>query len=391
MTTKRKKTQKKIWYISRFRDRYELAENIRYDRKSPLLYTKDFVGSGNDDESCAYFRQLMALRSKSNWLELRGAFAELKNIAGNMSKVFRGYLLNSDFKPATIKEIGRWLGKNEAEAKVIMDELKDVGLLEEIDLPAFDTDGNESPKKSKKKSSSRKKKLKKKTSSHKKPVRARGRTGNSGGAQNSLKKKAKAKAKAKVKNKANVNANNVNDKSPREINNNRIHKSNALEENKADEAAAKCSDAALAPTTTPPLEPTKSDEGGAVIQFPAPSGSANHGPLHLGSVAKSMVHRYDQDAKDFAGEIYQALNLHRRWCPTSSSGRRELGSFASVWMKAKTSGLPPPELAQLWSRAIQEAQQIAKKLKSGKPSAVWCSVFNKILDKRCSENQCKAM
>jgi hypothetical protein len=89
----------KCWHISRFQQRYELPDDVRFDRKSPLLFIKSFVGSGTDDESCSYFRQLMSLRAKPNWLLLRGAFAEIVNISANASKIYRGYLLDSNFQP----------------------------------------------------------------------------------------------------------------------------------------------------------------------------------------------------------------------------------------------------------------------------------------------------
>ena len=177
-----------VWHISRFRERYELPEDVRLDRKSPLIYTKDFVGGGSDDESCAHWRQLMALRSKTNWLMLRGAFAELKNVAGNMSKEYRGYLLDSNFRPASVKEIGRWLGVVEKKAEKIIEELRDVGLLEYVALPQF----NGQPRK-------------------RKPSRARARPGKSGRAQKGTGKSGKSQAplkkKAKVKAKAKVNGN----------------------------------------------------------------------------------------------------------------------------------------------------------------------------------------
>lgn len=188
MTATKKKSKSKgviVWHVSRFRERYELPDDVYYDRKSPLLYTKDFIGSGNDDESCAYWRQLIALRSKPNWLALRGAFSEIKNIAGNMSNTFRGFLLNSRFEPASEKVIGRWLGIDEEQAKLILSELEDVGLLEQVDFPKFDTD-DDVPAKSKTKK--RKKAAKKKESTNKRKkvagknsVRIRGRKGNSAG------------------------------------------------------------------------------------------------------------------------------------------------------------------------------------------------------------------
>ena len=389
---KKAKTPKKIWYISRFRQRYELADNVRFDRKSPLKYTKDFVGSGSDNESCTYWRQLMALRSKQNWLMLRGAFAELKNIAGNVSKAYRGYLLNKDFEPATEKEIGRWLGVDEKRAKQILTELEDVGLLERVNLPKFDTGDDE-----KKKKKSSKKKTTKKTERARKSTRKSERT------RAPLKKKVKAKAKIKVnvKNKANGNIGNGNskrnNKSTRQKG--RKHKDNApdITGYEAAIASAKRSKAALAPTTTPPIKPQVADAGGSrVIPFKAPLGSDKRirNPKTIGHIVQGMMHKYDKDAQVFAFEIYETLGI--AYALDLPEASREIGCFASAWAKAKQTGLPPPVLDELYTRAVAEAGKIAKRRRQhpqrcNKPGAVWRTVFKRLLNKRCTELQCKAM
>lgn len=301
----------KVFHISRFRERYELPDDVRLNRKSPLVYTKDFVGGGSDDESCAHWRQLIALRSKRNWLALRGAFAELKNVAGNMSKEYRGYLLDSQFRPASVKEIGRWLGVGEKKAQSLINELSDVGLLERVICPQF----NGSPKSG----------------------RARRRPEKSGRRRKSLKKKVKAKVKGKVKKKVNGKGNTK----------------------RAKERQVK------SPTpTTRPLKPQLSAKGGSVIQFPDPPKLKN--TQLLGDIAKNMLHKYNPDSKRFALEIYQALQLP--WDPLSEPGKRELGCFASAWQKVERS-------EELRARAITEAKGVAKRKQNKKKGAVWVGIF----------------
>lgn len=265
----------KVWHISRFRERFELPEDVRLDRKTPLHYTKDFVGSGNDDESCNYYNQLMALRSnrsRSSYHKLKGILSDLKSIAGNKSKEYRGYLLDSNFKPASVKEIGRWLGYREKEAEKILQALKDVGLIEHVGMPKF----NGSPEKS---------------------GRARARPGKTVKRRKPLKRKTNGKAKVKEKEK-------------------KRHKVKPQKK---------------VPTpTTQPIKPQPSAKAGRVVQSAAPPELKNTDLL--GDVARRMLHRYDPRAKQFALEIYRALKL--TWDLNSEQGKRELGCFSSLWHSA---------------------------------------------------------
>ncbi|AQT69942.1 hypothetical protein STSP2_03142 [Anaerohalosphaera lusitana] len=135
---------KKVWRVYRFGPRYELADDIRICRESPLKFTKDFVGSGTDDESVGYAQQMVMLKNLPNWLTLRGAFAELKNIAANQSRLYRGYLL-FQFEPAQPRHIAMMLGIDEERAKVILEALESVGLLEKVAMPEFVEDDEGDP------------------------------------------------------------------------------------------------------------------------------------------------------------------------------------------------------------------------------------------------------
>lgn len=318
---------KRVWHISRFRERYELPDDVRYDRGSPLKYTKDFVGSGRDDESCAFWRQLMALRSKKNYDSLRGNFADLKCIAGNQSKEKRGYLLGSNFQPASAKEIGSWLRKNEKQARGIIKDLSEVGLLERVACPVF----NGSPEKS---------------------GRARKRPGKSGKRRKPLKKKTKAKIRKKVKTNVKTNG---------EGNTKRAKERQVKEH----------------PTpTTQSLKPQDFAKEGSVIHFPDPPKLKD--TQFLGHIARGILHKYNPEAKQFAVEIYQALELP--WDLKSEMGKRELGCFASIWQKViSVEGIPSPVINQLRARAISEAQKIAKRKQNKRRGAVWCHVFKNLI------------
>ncbi len=375
MPTARKKAgKKKVFCINRFRFRYELAEDVRFNRKSPLLFTKDFVGSGSDDESCSYWRQLLALRSKPNWLELRGAFAELKNIAGNTSKMYRGFLLNSNFEPASVRDIGRWLGCDEKKAQVIVAELLDVELLDCVDFPGFETDDKLAGKSKKRK---RKSPVKRTKTPPKKSGRSRKRTGKPGGARERtgthgkarapLKEKTNAKGKVKGKGKINANANGNGGR--RERNNNGKHR--ALEQ----ERQSKCK---ATPLSTLPRKSATGGRGTQSLVAPPKAAFNNRGPELLGDIVRDIKHKYDFDCKNFGGEIYETLGL--TFSPLSIRGRRELGAFASVWERAKTAGLPPDVLEDLRHRAVAEACKVAKRRqRCANVSAVWCHIFARLL------------
>lgn len=314
----------KVWHISRFRQRYELPDDVRLDRLGPLLYTKAFVGGGHDDESCAHFRQTMALRSKPDWLFLQGAFTELKNMAGNMSKEYRGYLLDSNFKPASVKEIGRWLGVGVKKAEKIIRELSDVGLIEHVPLPKF----NSKPQK---------------------------RTGKSGAKRRRPRKTGKKRAPFKKKAKVNPNPK-VNDKGKNEpTTKKRQHKSQSR----------------VPATTAQPIKPHESARGGLTVRSAAPSELKN--TEKAGDIAQQILHRYSSEAKEFGFEIYRALELP--WDPTSEEGKRELGCFASAWQKI--GNIPGKD--ELRDRAIAEARNIAKRKQNRKKGAVWCTVFKNLL------------
>lgn len=389
---------RKVWHITRFHQRYELPDDVRFDRKSPLLYTKDYVGSGTDDESCSYFKQMMELRTRPNWLELKGAFAELKNISANASKVYRGYLLDSNFQPASDEQIGSWLGLDSKESKELLIQLNQAGLIEQVTMPDFEQSKETKTKKLAKKTTAKKSTGKTKVTDKKKSslenlVDSRRATRKHESTRDALNKK--IKAKAKIKGKAKVKTNEKIDCEKKER-----KKYNRQSANKQKSRSLKGQDEQK---TKPPtagnesIEPTESDAGGSVIPFTGPLGSVKHtrtsndGPQAIGSIIAGIQHRYSPDAKAFAADVFEALQLNCQ--PDSIQGRRELGCFASLWMDALRSGIPPPELDRLRGRAVSEAKRLRRywRNRPGKIQAVWCKVFGDMVKKAKNGIQCNAV
>jgi len=317
----------------------------------------------------------MALRSKADWLILRGAFAELKNMAGNTSQTFRGYLLNSNFEAAGVKEIGRWIGLTEKQSKQILADLEDVGLLEQVDTPDFE-------KKKKSLGGGGGKKSGRSRGSPGKSGRKRRSPGKTGNKQNPLKKKVKVKVKVNGKTKVKKNIKKeLLLEGPDET-------SHSIKNMKTTAGASTTSakGSRSSPTTTPPLIPLESDAGESrVIPFKTPPESRRFSKTErLGEILRKNSHRYDTEAQAFAEEVYSALRVPNE--QDSANGRREMGNFAKAWMKAKNAGLEQGLLSELWSRTIEEAKKIGRKRKRyRKPSAVWRDIFNGQLSSRCSK------
>lgn len=154
---KKDKSKMMCWHVFHFEQRYELSGDSRYPREKPLMFTRDFVGSGDDDESACHYQQIQILKSKSNYLMLRGAFSELKSIAANRARSFREYILDQSNQPASNKTIGLWLGISEEQAEQILSDIAEAGLIELIPLPDFKPEKSTKTKLTKRKKSATKK------------------------------------------------------------------------------------------------------------------------------------------------------------------------------------------------------------------------------------------
>lgn len=377
-----------VWRIFHFGERFELSENIRKYRKSALEFSRDFVGDAGGDEAVGYNRQF-ALLSNGDGLNfglLYGVYRLLINLAAKQSRAFRGYLLDARNRPLTDAQIGKLLKIETKQMRKFLRQFASVDLLERVELPEFDMSINEPPPRngdgndrggSKKKSAAG-------TRKSRSGGRGRDRT------EISVRVRKPLKGNGKRVNKKHGNYVIDNDKNQRKTNNDkrRGDDSNALKGQIKGRTTT-------TPTTAPSFMPKASDAGGTVIDFTSPPGSAKQnrvGPQKLGDVVAGMEHRYHSDAKGFGSEIYRALKLP--FSPVSTQGRRELGSFASMWMKAKKKSLSHTVLDELWRRAIQEACKIAPRRRKGdNVSAIWCKVFNDLLAKRCSQSKsrCKTI
>ncbi|MBN2180377.1 MAG: hypothetical protein JW715_00575 [Sedimentisphaerales bacterium] len=337
-----------------------MTDDIRKERPGPLTYTKSVVTvSGlSKPAEVTHYERMRDLKSRPNRHLLRSIFEDLKNWTGGKHYGQRGYLITTDCKPASYMYLAAQLTVDLNELKEAMTELEQIGLLEIVVIDGhFDNSGSSrtQPDVSGQKRTPLKKRKNK-------------RIGN--GKVKEKNKSATAKVKSKTK----------------EIYNNK-HKEQTDNKQKESSQGQDEKSSTQSPPTTQPIEPTESDTGGLVIQFTNPLHSVNHTrsrrsePQHIGDIAAGMMHKYSPDAKSFAGDVFQALQLACK--PDSVQGRQELASFASIFMDASYSGLSPPALDALRERAIAEAKRIKKNWKSrqGKPAAVFVDVFKKMVNK----------
>lgn len=389
-----KRGPKRVWHIFRFKERFELPDDVRYCRRSPLQYTRDYVGSGQDDEAISYQQQMSVLKSRANRLQLRGAFHDLKEIAANRSRCYRGYLLNAKFEPATTKKIAQWLGLGTRQAGKLLRELEDIGLIEQVDLPKFDLSTNDEPPKEKK-GGGKGKKGKPKTGKRgtkktpkgqipdnpgraRKALRAKNETANGNGNDNgkgNLGEKETAKT-APTKSAPEEAEETTEHHSGREPPNLRLHQGLQAE-------------TPSSPAATPPSLPSDSDAGGDMPNTGNsghPPSSAFRQPQRLGAVLETMSDgspTYSSEAKEFGEKIFEAIGV--KHSPISPEGRRELGNFASAWTQAVSGGLLPTQITELWDKSVKDAQKInrqrGKKTFKRSAEAVWRYQFNARLSK----------
>ena len=139
------------WHVFRFHERFELADDQRFCRKGPLVYSRDYV-SAADDESATYLQQLDALSRRQNGLELEGAWSRIRRAASSRSRAYRGWLLTASNCPMSATEIGRKvLFCDPRRATRILKTLAEIGLIEQARCPTFDLSENEAPKRKRRK------------------------------------------------------------------------------------------------------------------------------------------------------------------------------------------------------------------------------------------------
>ncbi len=373
-------TSDTVWKIFRFTERFELPDDVKRSRKSPLLYCRDYVGGGSDDESISYIKQLTELRSKPGWHTALAAFYLLRNVAANQGRGLRGYLVDGRFRPASLETMSLWLDLDNKVTAQVLATLEEVGLLERVTAPDFeklvsgDDDSASDGERSRAAAS------------------GRGRRGAAAGdGAQPLKKKSKRKRKSKRKSKS--KALSASDKAE-----NTKEKEN---KNKADKARPGSrqgqggAEASASPPTTqekPTKKPKEADQSGSCDSARTQTRLAD---LSSEQKLRRVSTIYAPDCRQFGAEIFASLKVP--YDPGSVEGRRELGCFAAAWSEAQAVKLPPTAMDELWHKSVRSAQRIAAKRKrvrfTKSPEAVWRNEFNQRLKSAMNNcvNRCKAM
>ena len=354
----KKKRARKVWRIFRFAQRFELPDDTRFCRRSPLIYIRDYVGSGLDDESINYKRQITACKASPNRHKLLAVFFDLREIAANYSRCFRGYILDERFEPASVNKIAGWVGLNIKETCKILKELEQIGLVEKTPLPEFDPSINESPGEDNKA---------KKDQGHGRRRTKRGK---------GKKRKPRATSGAHGKSRAPLN------KKETESGNGKCKRESS---GKPEEKGKKKETTSTPTTSLNPINPKGSDAGvGQRVCCPVKDlsqGSVNYKQTaKLGSVLYKL---YDPDAEQFAQEVYDAVGT--RYPKDSREGRSELACWKAAWAKAQMAGVNPAYLTELWNKIISEAMKLKRKRRRKSvrfrrsPEAVLRWLFDRIL------------
>lgn len=404
----RTKAVPKVWRVFRFEERFELSDDVRYCRRTPLQYIREYVGSGQDDESIAYKQQLAILRSRPNRAELFLAFYEIRENAANRSRCYRGYLLDESFRPASEKKISLLLKLDYKVARRVLKELAEIGLIERVPVPDFDLDVNTPPPQKSGNSGRARKKTnvpgnsrsspgafkKKEKEKEKKTATVIGKSESKKEKKTAIgkiekEKQAEAEAEAEGKAKT-VPKGKIVPKTEAEPQ----AEAEAEAEGRAEKESHTGTIAQQAPTATPPSVPTMptvSDSGegadGIMPRDPPQSvfnrATSQPGVLRRSVAGMRMLH--DPAGREYALKIYKAICVP--YPESSTEGIRELTSFASAWLHAKAAGLTPAELESLWHRTIKDAEVHGRKRKirpgvyTKSPEAVWWATFKSRLKK----------
>ena len=382
--TNPKSSIKKVWRVFRYRERFELADDVRTHRKSALDFTRDYVGVGAGNEAVGYQQQLNMLSNGKGeeYYLLYGLYRQLINETSKRSRTYRGYLLDSANEPLSDAQIGRMLKIHAKKMTRLLRRLASVNLLERVDLPAeWDLSQDETPpkKEEKQKDAGAQPSKKRRNSAKNKGFSGRARKApeNSEDARARPKafKKEKGSRKSKQPNgkqkatlgltasgckRKNNGKRQAQDSSAR---NRKIHsKSNSLS----------TSQTASTPTATPPRpsKPQESDARGLKV-MPFTGGPS-------GSVAISSA------GIAYGQRIYIALGYS--WEMNRPEAMREICSFGSQHDRfcRLLANLPPPEIHAILQRGIREARKMSRRQTNRKQGAVWNDTMNKIVNKHAS-------
>lgn len=391
----RNKRGELVWHIYRFEERYELADDSRACRPSPLKFIRDFVGSGQDDESISHHQQLEYLRAQSNGLMLIGAFDELRKISGNRSRCYRGYLLDEKLAPAGEEKIASWLRLDKRLTRAALRRLAASGLIERVALPVWDTSKNDDPLDKR----GRKKVDTKARNASKRGKRGHPRTNARGGP--GAPRRATARAGSSIQERQvgkSESQSNLNGEktaigteehkdgaalkaSPRPAE--KKGKAEARQRITAQIAAMRQAEmaerTASSPAAAPPNLPNMprvSDASRDGLRKTAghPGGSVTRGLQPLATILPEVMARYSPRAQAFAGRIYACMGVP--YDPESRQGHREMGNLASAWISAEMAGLSPGQLNELCDGAVKSAEKVYRMRSAGKrfrksAEAVW--------------------
>jgi hypothetical protein len=377
MKTKRRTT--KVWRIFRFRERFELPDDVRFCRDKPLEYIRDYIGSGTKEESIHYKRQISACEASKNVDRLLRVFYKLREIAGNHTRAYRGYLLDENFEPAENNKIAIWIGLTKQETEKILKELEQIGLIEMVIPPKFDLSLNEKPPKRERR---RGNKSRNNPSAHGKSRSSSSAHGKSRSSSSAHEKhRDSLKYKSESGNgilKRNKKTGKIPEKDKRQANSKEQPANAAIGERQEQSA------------DNPNTNPTESDgEVGndklGTRTYP-PRQSFTHSylttqykdPQQIGAVFAKL---YNPEAEEFAREVYKTIGTSAL---DSKEEHSELACWKQAWAEALIAGIAPYYLTALWDRVMQEARKLRIK-RWRKPKSYWTkspeAVLRKLFDR----------
>ncbi len=320
------RTEKKIWRICRYTERFELKEDDRRCRKSALQFVRDFVGYASGNEAVTYHQSLTMLRhvTGEEFCMVYGLYRLLVCEAGKRSRAYRGYLLDVDNKSLTDTKIGRLFGIHPRKITRLLRLLESVGLLDRVDMPKWDLSLDDVPTKRDDSEKTAGAHQQKKRSSQ-----AKNEGNSSGGRRRTAKAGDGAQPFKKRKNdKENRNVNDQRATSGLTASGcNRNNNGNGSETEQQAESRTTTSPATAPPLPAEPLMPQGSDEGGRVLPFARPPDSVESGGQSRAGL-------------DYGKRVYLALRCI--WDVNSPEAAREIASFASKHDQIVSSGLSVP-------------------------------------------------
>ena len=387
-----------VYHITKFQERFELKDDVRFCREKPLEYLRFYVGSGRTDDAIAFKQQIVILKTSQNRPYLRSAFDDLMESAANWSRCYRGYILISAVPvvPATEGYIAHLIGFDIKRTRATLRELLQIGLVERVPLPEFDLSLNETPQKKTRPdgpgcggsrvSRSGSRNCEKIGESFKKTENGNGKRKRKNNKNNNNPEPEK-KASAKPTQPAGAKARqSMTEEQRQERKNRTVQQLRGGDKVKGNHPSP---DRHPSETETETDKPTETDAGvgkqrTGCSSNPPPSIIDREIDQFLNNALGGNQAYYSEEAKQFGAEIFRKLGVP--YDPTSPEGLSELCSFASLWDKAVEANLSPSVLSELWDSSIRDAEKIAKrrgKTKFKKSlEATWCYSFNRRLEAR---------